>query len=154
VRWMTEVGAVEGAQGMLLDYDHGTYPFVTASNATAAVHAQYRVGLPHRRRLGIAKAYTTRVGKGHFPRNFLTNRRGFRPGERSSGHPPGRPRPAAGLIGRRSLFKPRQQPRHARHNEARRTGRFREIRICTGYRYKAACWIHFARSAGPSGMRA
>jgi adenylosuccinate synthase len=59
----------EGAQGTLLDIDHGTYPFVTSSNATAggactglgvspkAVHAI----------LGVTKAYTTRVGEGPLP---------------------------------------------------------------------------------------
>ncbi len=59
----------EGAQGTMLDIDHGTYPYVTSSNATAggistglgigprAVHAV----------IGIAKAYTTRVGEGPFP---------------------------------------------------------------------------------------
>ncbi len=59
----------EGAQGMLLDIDHGTYPYVTSSNTTAAAAA---VGsgigpleLDHV--LGIVKAYTTRVGSGPFP---------------------------------------------------------------------------------------
>jgi adenylosuccinate synthase len=59
----------EGAQGTMLDLDHGTYPYVTSSNATVggactglgvgprSVHAV----------LGIAKAYTTRVGEGPFP---------------------------------------------------------------------------------------
>jgi adenylosuccinate synthase len=59
----------EGAQGTMLDLDHGTYPYVTSSNATVggactglgvgprAIHAV----------LGIVKAYTTRVGEGPFP---------------------------------------------------------------------------------------
>ncbi len=60
---------MEGAQGSLLDIDHGTYPFVTSSNTTAgsaatgsglgATHIDYV--------LGITKAYTTRVGAGPFP---------------------------------------------------------------------------------------
>ncbi|WP_277052996.1 adenylosuccinate synthase [Zestomonas thermotolerans] len=59
----------EGAQGSLLDIDHGTYPFVTSSNTTAGgiatgsgfgpMHLDYI--------LGITKAYTTRVGSGPFP---------------------------------------------------------------------------------------
>ncbi len=70
-RLMTEGRSIlfEGAQGTMLDIDHGTYPYVTSSSATAggactglgvgprAVHAV----------LGIAKAYTTRVGEGPFP---------------------------------------------------------------------------------------
>ncbi|MFL6213523.1 MAG: adenylosuccinate synthase [Blastocatellia bacterium] len=60
---------LEGAQGTMLDVDHGTYPFVTSSNATAG-GAATGVGVPPRAvtgALGIAKAYTTRVGGGPFP---------------------------------------------------------------------------------------
>jgi adenylosuccinate synthase len=59
----------EGAQGILLDIDHGTYPFVTSSNTIAGTAAggsglgPSAVGFV----LGIAKAYTTRVGSGPFP---------------------------------------------------------------------------------------
>ncbi len=59
----------EGAQGALLDIDHGTYPFVTSSNTVAAQAATGSgvgpgsIGYV----LGIAKAYTTRVGSGPFP---------------------------------------------------------------------------------------
>jgi adenylosuccinate synthase len=59
----------EGAQGALLDVDHGTYPFVTSSN-TVAANAATGSGLGPRAIdyvLGIAKAYTTRVGGGPFP---------------------------------------------------------------------------------------
>ena len=59
----------EGAQGMLLDVDHGTYPFVTSSNTVAgAVCAGTGCG-PNTINyiLGIVKAYTTRVGEGPFP---------------------------------------------------------------------------------------
>ncbi len=59
----------EGAQGSLLDIDHGTYPFVTSSNTTAgAISSGCGVGprdLDYI--LGITKAYTTRVGSGPFP---------------------------------------------------------------------------------------
>ncbi|HTZ17583.1 MAG TPA: adenylosuccinate synthase [Dissulfurispiraceae bacterium] len=60
---------MEGAQGTLLDIDHGTYPFVTSSN-TIAGGACTGVGIgPTKidRILGIVKAYTTRVGEGPFP---------------------------------------------------------------------------------------
>jgi len=59
----------EGAQGSLLDVDHGTYPYVTSSNSSAAGIAAGS-GVPTRhidRWLGIVKAYTTRVGGGPFP---------------------------------------------------------------------------------------
>ena len=59
----------EGAQGALLDVDHGTYPFVTSSNTTAGSAASGS-GLGPRYIdyvLGITKAYTTRVGSGPFP---------------------------------------------------------------------------------------
>jgi adenylosuccinate synthase len=59
----------EGAQGSLLDIDHGSYPYVTSSNSSAAGIAAGS-GVPTRhidRWIGIAKAYTTRVGGGPFP---------------------------------------------------------------------------------------
>ncbi len=59
----------EGAQGALLDLDHGTYPFVTSSNCLAA-HASVGSGVgPHLlgRVLAVLKAYSTRVGEGPFP---------------------------------------------------------------------------------------
>jgi adenylosuccinate synthase len=59
----------EGAQGTLLDLDHGTYPFVTSSNPVAAAAAT-GIGIGPNRLdeiLGVAKAYVTRVGEGPFP---------------------------------------------------------------------------------------
>ena len=59
----------EGAQGAMLDVDHGTYPYVTSSNTTAG-GASTGTGLGPRAFdyvLGIVKAYTTRVGAGPFP---------------------------------------------------------------------------------------
>jgi len=59
----------EGAQGVLLDVDHGTYPFVTSSNTVAASAATGSGCGPNSINyvLGITKAYTTRVGEGPFP---------------------------------------------------------------------------------------
>ena len=60
---------VEGAQGALLDVDHGTYPFVTSSNPTSG-GACTGLGIPPTsitRVIGIVKAYCTRVGNGPFP---------------------------------------------------------------------------------------
>ena len=73
----------EGAQGALLDVDHGTYPFVTSSNTVAAQAATGSgmgpgaIGYV----LGLAKAYTTRVGSGPFPTE-LTDEIGERLGQR------------------------------------------------------------------------
>ena len=59
----------EGAQGILLDVDHGTYPFVTSSNTVASAAATGTGCGPNSINyvLGITKAYTTRVGEGPFP---------------------------------------------------------------------------------------
>jgi adenylosuccinate synthase len=65
----------EGAQGSLLDVDHGTYPFVTSSNCVAgnaAAGAGVGPGMLHYI-LGITKAYTTRVGSGPFPSELPTD---------------------------------------------------------------------------------
>lgn len=73
----------EGAQGILLDVDHGTYPYVTSSN-TVAGQAATGSGLGPRAVnyvLGIVKAYTTRVGEGPFPTE-LKDEVGQRLGER------------------------------------------------------------------------
>ena len=85
----------EGAQGAMLDVDHGTYPFVTSSNTVAGQAATGSglgpgsVGYV----LGIAKAYTTRVGEGPFPTE-LHDETGRRIGERGRefGTVTGRPR--------------------------------------------------------------
>jgi adenylosuccinate synthase len=64
---------LEGAQGTMLDLDHGTYPFVTSSSASAG-GACTGTGVPPTRIdavVGVAKAYTTRVGGGPFPTEAL-----------------------------------------------------------------------------------
>ena len=85
----------EGAQGIMLDVDHGTYPYVTSSN-TVAAQAASGSGVGPRAIdyvLGIVKAYTTRVGEGPFPTE-LTDRIGKLLGERGKefGVVTGRPR--------------------------------------------------------------
>jgi len=85
----------EGAQGALLDVDHGTYPYVTSSN-TVAGQAAAGSGLGPRSTgyvLGIVKAYTTRVGEGPFPAELFDDN-GKRLGERGHefGTVTGRPR--------------------------------------------------------------
>ena len=73
----------EGAQGTLLDIDHGTYPFVTSSNTVAGTAASGTGLGPNAAGfvLGIVKAYTTRVGSGPFPTE-LEDATGQRLGER------------------------------------------------------------------------
>ena len=73
----------EGAQGILLDVDHGTYPFVTSSNTVASSAATGSgCGIDTINYiLGITKAYTTRVGEGPFPTE-LKNEIGEKLGER------------------------------------------------------------------------
>lgn len=69
----------EGAQGTSLDVDHGTYPYVTSSN-TVAGYAACGTGLGPRQIdqvLGVAKAYTTRVGSGPFPSELKDRLGGF-----------------------------------------------------------------------------
>lgn len=85
----------EGAQGSMLDIDHGTYPFVTSSN-TVAGYATAGAGVgPHHLNyvLGITKAYCTRVGAGPFPTELL-NEEGERIRQRGGefGAVTGRPR--------------------------------------------------------------
>jgi adenylosuccinate synthase len=85
----------EGAQGTLLDIDHGTYPYVTSSNCVAgAAAAGAGIGPQHLHYvLGISKAYCTRVGSGPFPTE-LDNELGRRIATRGNefGSTTGRPR--------------------------------------------------------------
>jgi adenylosuccinate synthase len=85
----------EGAQGTLLDIDHGTYPYVTSSNTCAAAAALGSGVAAHHLDyvLGVSKAYTTRVGGGPFPTE-LQDVIGKRLGERGNefGATTGRPR--------------------------------------------------------------
>lgn len=92
----------EGAQGTLLDLDHGHYPYVTSSSATAG-GALTGLGFGPRyvdRVVGVAKAYCTRVGNGPFPTE-LTNDQGDRMRERGVefGTTTGRPRRCGWLDG-------------------------------------------------------
>lgn len=85
----------EGAQGTLLDIDHGTFPYVTASNATVGGVCT-GLGISPKRIdeiIGVFKAYTTRVGEGPFPTELLdkTGNR-IREGGKEYGTTTGRPR--------------------------------------------------------------
>jgi adenylosuccinate synthase len=94
---MREGGSVmfEGAQATLLDIDHGTYPFVTSSNASVGGICT-GLGVPPRAIggvLGVAKAYTTRVGEGPLPTELQgTLAERLREGGQEYGASTGRPR--------------------------------------------------------------
>jgi adenylosuccinate synthase len=128
----------EGAQGALLDVDHGTYPFVTSSNTVAAQAATGSglgpgaIGYV----LGICKAYTTRVGEGPFPTE-QNNEIGRMLGERGKefGVVTGRPR----RCGWFDAVLVRQTVRTSGINGLALTkldilDGFDEIKVCTGYR--------------------
>ena len=128
----------EGAQGALLDVDHGTYPFVTSSNTVAAQAATGSglgpgaIGYV----LGICKAYTTRVGEGPFPTE-QKNEIGRMLGERGKefGVVTGRPR----RCGWFDAVLVRQTVRTSGINGLALTkldilDGFDEIKVCIGYR--------------------
>ena len=130
----------EGAQGALLDIDHGTYPFVTSSNPTAG-GACTGLGVgPTRIKavLGITKAYTTRVGSGPFPTELLEDKGELmrRRGD-EFGATTGRPR-------RCGWFDAVAVSYACRLNGIERIvltkpdilDAFEDIEICTGYKYK------------------
>jgi len=128
----------EGAQGILLDVDHGTYPYVTSSNTIAG---QAAIGsgvgpsaLNHV--LGITKAYTTRVGEGPFPTE-QDNADGQKLGER--GHEFGTVTGRKRRCGWFDAVLVRQVVRTAGINGIALTkldvlDGFDEIKICTGYK--------------------
>ena len=119
----------EGAQGALLDVDHGTYPYVTSSN-TVAANAATGSGLGPGAIgyvLGIAKSYTTRVGGGPFPTE-LTDEVGARLGRigKEFGTNTGRPRRCGwfdAALTRQTVQDLRHQRRRA--DQARRARRLR-----------------------------
>ncbi len=128
----------EGAQGALLDVDHGTYPYVTSSN-TVAGQAATGSGLGPgaiNYVLGICKAYTTRVGEGPFPTE-QNNEIGQRIGDRGKefGTVTGRPR----RCGWFDAVLVRQTVRISGIQGLALTkldilDGFDEIKVCTGYR--------------------
>src|SRR5882672_2974567 len=128
----------EGAQGALLDIDHGTYPYVTSSNTVAAQAATGSGMGPNAIGyvLGICKAYTTRVGEGPFPTEQI-NDIGKTLGERGRefGTVTGRPR----RCGWFDAVLVRQTVRTSGISGLALTkldilDGFDEIQVCTGYR--------------------
>ena len=142
----------EGAQAVMLDVDHGTYPFVTSSNTVAATAAAGSgvgpgvVGFV----LGIAKAYSTRVGSGPFPTE-LTDSIGQLLGERGHefGTVTGRPRRCgwfdAALV--RQAIKVGGIQGIALTKLDVLDG-LQELRICTGYTIKGQRFRHLPAAPG------
>jgi adenylosuccinate synthase len=132
----------EGAQGTLLDVDHGTYPFVTASSATAG-GACIGTGIGPTRIdgvIGISKAYTTRVGEGPFPTE-LTDAVGeeIRKRGQEYGASTGRPRRCGwfdAVVVRYSRLINNLGSLVITKLDV--LDELREIKICTGYRYKGS----------------
>ncbi|TNE25455.1 MAG: adenylosuccinate synthase [Alphaproteobacteria bacterium] len=130
----------EGAQGMMLDIDHGTYPYVTSSNIVAA-QAATGSGFSTEHLdfvLGITKAYTTRVGEGPFPTE-LNDDTGEELGRR--GHEFGTTTGRKRRCGWFDAVQVRQAVKTGGINGMALTkldvlDSFAEIKICTGYNYK------------------
>jgi adenylosuccinate synthase len=137
----------EGAQGTLLDIDHGTYPYVTASSASAG-GACTGTGVGPTRIdgvIGICKAYTTRVGEGPFPTELLDSI-GERLRQRGQeyGASTGRPR----RCGWFDAFVVRYSRLINNLDSLVITkldvlDELKEIKICTGYRYKGSLMRSF-----------
>ncbi len=137
----------EGAQGTLLDIDHGTYPYVTSSNASAG-GALTGTGVGPTQIdevVGVIKAYTTRVGEGPFPTEFPDDlMRKIRDKGEEYGATTGRPRRCGwfdAVIGRYAV---------AVNGISRLAvmkldvlDELKEIKICTGYRYGSKIFKDF-----------
>jgi adenylosuccinate synthase len=142
----------EGAQGALLDIDHGTYPFVTSSN-TVAAQAATGSGLGPRSVnyvLGITKAYTTRVGSGPFPTEQL-NEAGRLLGER--GHEFGTVTGRARRCGWFDACLVRQTIKVSGMDGIALTkldvlDGFDEVKVCVGYRLAGHEMDHFPAAQG------
>jgi len=146
----------EGAQGVLLDIDHGTYPFVTSSNTVAGAAAAGSgigpggVGFV----LGIAKAYITRVGSGPFP-SELHDETGERLGQR--GHEYGTVTGRKRRCGWFDAVLVRQAAAVSGISGIALTkldvlDGFAEVRICTGYRLRGETLDYFPAHAADQAM--
>ncbi|MEI8176532.1 MAG: adenylosuccinate synthase [Candidatus Omnitrophota bacterium] len=138
---------LEGAQGTLLDIDHGTYPYVTSSNATAGGACTGSGIGPNRidTVIGVVKAYTTRVGEGPFPTQFepglldVIRRKG-----KEYGATTGRPRRCGwfdAVIGRYSVIV--NGIDQVVITKLDILDGLSEIKICVGYRYRGKIYRDF-----------
>jgi adenylosuccinate synthase len=130
----------EGAQGTLLDVDHGTYPYVTSSNAVAGGACTGTGVAPTRidGTIGISKAYTTRVGEGPFPTELFDDiGEQLRRDGQEFGASTGRPR-RCGWFDAVAVNYSRMINNLGTLIVTKLDvlDRMREIKICTGYRYR------------------
>ena len=128
---------LEGAQGTMLDIDHGTYPYVTSSNVIAG-GACAGAGIPPTAVdavVGITKAYTTRVGGGPFPTELLgAEGEALREAGSEYGATTGRPRRCGWLDAAVVRFSARINGlRELALTKLDVLGGLQELRICTGY---------------------
>ncbi|MBU2063053.1 MAG: adenylosuccinate synthase [Candidatus Omnitrophica bacterium] len=137
----------EGAQGTHLDIDHGTYPFVTSSNATAG-GACVGSGLgPAKidKVIGVIKAYTTRVGEGPFPTEFSAQLlKQIRNRGKEFGATTGRPRRCGwfdAVIGRHAVIVNGIETIAVTKLDV--LDMMPKIKICVGYKYKGKVFRHF-----------
>jgi len=142
----------EGAQGVLLDVDHGTYPFVTSSNTVSGTSASGSGLGPQASGfvLGIVKAYTTRVGSGPFPTE-LTDDVGQRLGER--GHEFGTVTGRQRRCGWFDAVLVRQSCAISGVTGIALTkldvlDGFDVLKVCTGYRLNGKVYDYFPANAG------
>jgi len=144
----------EGAQGALLDIDHGTYPYVSSGLSSASGASQGSGIGPGSldKIIGVFKAYSTRVGNGPFPTEFLESRDGdlgniIRETGREYGVTTGRPR----RCGYLDLVALRYACRTNSIDSLALThldvyDSFNEISVCTGYKYKGEIIDNFPAS--------
>ncbi|HUP44204.1 MAG TPA: adenylosuccinate synthase [Thermoanaerobaculia bacterium] len=147
----------EGAQGSLLDVDHGTYPFVTSSNTVVgAVCTGLGVAPKHIHQvIGVAKAYTTRVGSGWFPTELLDGSgEHLRKRGNEFGTVTGRPRRTGWL----DLPVLRTAGMLSGIDEIALTkldvlDEIAEISVCTSYSIRGREWRTFPSTGGRDGFR-
>jgi adenylosuccinate synthase len=137
----------EGAQGTLLDIDHGTYPFVTSSNSCALGLAA-GAGVPPRsvgHIIGVVKAYTTRVGEGPFPTEGDTALDGkLRTAGGEFGATTGRPRRCGWLDGVVLRYVSALNGLNALAvTKLDVLSGIEVLRVCTGYRIDGTVWDEF-----------
>ncbi len=138
---------LEGAQGTLLDVDHGTYPYVTSSNPTAG-GASTGTGIPPTKIdsvVGIVKAYTTRVGLGPFPTEMLDEEgEELRKWGAEFGATTGRPRRCgwydAFLVNYSRMINGIER---AAITKLDVLSNFDKIKVCTGYKLDGKALKHF-----------
>lgn len=141
----------EGAQGTMLDVDHGTYPFVTSSNSTSGgACTGLGISPPQIDRvIGVAKAYTTRVGEGPFPTELKDGAgEKLRKDGHEFGSTTGRPRRCGwfdAVVARYGIRLNGIQAIVMTKIDV--LDSFEVIRVCTGYKYKGKLYTDMPADA-------